>query len=582
MNATVITLTVIAFNDAPADGTLRARFDELGGSIGRADTNQLVLPDPDRTISRVAAQVVYRNGAFAIVDRGSNPITINGRALGSGREAPLQAGDRVRIGGYELSASAVPAAAAASAVADDPFSGLLGPGTAAPTPAGVAFVDPLMIPAPPPAPTASSAGSAAPAAAGGIPADWDPFAPDSVHVRAGRPVGGRPSNALGLDLGAAAPEALVPGLGVRAAEPSSLDQLFGLGPSTGGDPLANSMLDAPMAKPNMAADADPLRSLKSAPKASGVSEADNLSDLNRPFIPPTYIQPATPPMTPPAAAPAVPVPAPAPAALPVPGAVMSWDASASASHTVIRARAERQTDLPPEQPPPIPDFEAPPRRGAEPEPAPAPRAAASSGDVAVLLEAFKRGLKSPGLDMPALTPELMELAGALLHEAARGTVDLLTIRATFKRELRAQATTIVPRNNNPLKFSPSAEVALQHMLSPPTRGFMPAVAAMRDAYDDLRAHQFGFVAGLPAALEGVLHRFDPAALETQLTQHSFLHSLVPSSRKARLWEVFTEHYARIRGDASEDFHNLFGKAFLAAYEAQIERLQEAKDKGAST
>ena len=33
---------------------------------------------------------------------------------------------------------------------------------------------------------------------------------------------------------------------------------------------------------------------------------------------------------------------------------------------------------------------------------------------------------------------------------------------------------------------------------------------MRDAYDDLRAHQFGFLAGMRAALEGMLKRFDPA------------------------------------------------------------------------
>src|SRR5512147_2869029 len=58
----VIPLTVIAFNDTPADGSLQVRFDELGGSIGRAATNQLVLPDPERMVSRVAAQVVYRNG----------------------------------------------------------------------------------------------------------------------------------------------------------------------------------------------------------------------------------------------------------------------------------------------------------------------------------------------------------------------------------------------------------------------------------------------------------------------------------------------------------------------------------------
>jgi len=163
----VITLTVVAFNDKPADGTLQVHFDELGGSIGRADTNQLVLPDPERMVSRVAAQVVYRNGAFAIVDRGSNPITLNGRTLPSGREAPLAAGDRVCICGYELSVRT------GGAVADapvDPFSKLLGPAPAARSP-GAQLVDPLSrlgIAATPVAPPA-------PPQAGGIPVDWDPF-----------------------------------------------------------------------------------------------------------------------------------------------------------------------------------------------------------------------------------------------------------------------------------------------------------------------------------------------------------------------------------------------------------------------
>lgn len=182
----------------------------------------------------------------------------------------------------------------------------------------------------------------------------------------------------------------------------------------------------------------------------------------------------------------------------------------------------------------------------------------------------------PALKLDRLTPELMRLVGELLHEAARGTVELLVARAALKREVRAQSTMIVARENNPLKFSPSAEAALQHLLSPPTPGFMEAAPAMRDAYDDLRAHQFGFIAGMRAALEGVLERFDPAHLEGQLSKRSGLMSLLPGSRKARMWEVFIEHYGQISNDASEDFHTLFGKAFLKAYEEHIDQLKGSR------
>jgi FHA domain-containing protein len=327
--------------------------------------------------------------------------------------------------------------------------------------------------------------------------------------------------------------------------------LFGLAPSSGSNPLANSVLDAPMAQPNTAADADPLRSLTSAPKASAASQPDQVSDLQRPFIPPTIIKPATP-------LGAVP---------PVSGAVLSWDTDNGVAATAARAPAAYPA---PAAAPSLAHASPPP----DTPPAARPSASARGDDDATLLEALRRGLNAPALELPALTPALMELIGRLLHEAIHGTVDLLSARATVKHELRAEVTTIVAKNNNPLKFSPNAEVALQHLLSPPVRGFIAAVPAVRDAYDDLRTHQFGFVAGMQAVLEAALQRFDPAVLEAQLGDRLLLHRLLPASRNARLWELFTEHYARIRNDATDDFHTLFGSAFLKAYDEYVARLQD--------
>ncbi|WP_144007008.1 type VI secretion system-associated FHA domain protein TagH, partial [Pelomonas sp. KK5] len=266
----------------------------------------------------------------------------------------------------------------------------------------------------------------------------------------------------------------------------------------------------------------------------------------------------------------------------------SWDGEADATHTVIRSPRTIAPGLPGSQPL-IPPTSMQPMQQQRPAPAPAPvqppapapmaapapRAAMPSGDSAALLAAFRDGLGVPQLQIDSLTPELMRLIGQILHEAAAGTVDLLVARAALKREVRAEATMIVAKENNPLKFSPSAETALQHLLSPPARGFMPAAPAMKDAYDDLRAHQFGFVAGMRAALEGVLDRFDPQVLEGKLTQKSagLLGGLLPGSRKARMWEVFTEHYEQISSEAEDDFHSLFGKAFLKAYEEHIDQLK---------
>lgn len=613
----MITLTILTFNGGPTE-RLSATFDELGGTIGRADTNQLILPDPERTISRVHAQVAFRNGGFALVDRGSNPVLVNGRALGNGSEAPLKAGDEVQIGGYVLSVEASAGAGSAGAPADpfadlmgfggglasapsfgspaaapvDPFASLAPAGGGGASPWGSPAPNPLFgSPSPSPAPAASSG-----APAGGIPLDWDPFAPDPAPASndLGRSLGAAPASLpddFGLGLGGSPSAPLIPDVGIRGtAAEDSLDSLFGLGPASNrsGDPLAGSAFQDPLGKPNTAQNADPLRSFMSGPTSGGSDAmADNVSELNTPFIPPKVV-PAAPPARPPAA-PAAPASGPAPQ-----GAVLSWgdQAGGAENRTIIRPASKPPASAPVAPAPAgaahAPAASAPPAYTPPPTAAPAytPPAApvrattsaalAGSPDVQALLAAFREGLGVPSLQIDALTPELMKLVGQLLHESAKGTVDLLVARAALKREIRAEVTMIVARENNPLKFSPSVEVALTHLLTPPARGFMQPAPAMRDAYDDLRAHQFGFVAGMKAALEGVLKRFDPAILESKLTQKSVINSLLPATRKAKLWEVFQELYGQISEEAAEDFHDLFGREFLRAYEAHIDQLKDGQ------
>lgn len=676
----MIKLTVQTYNGAPLPQALSAQFDELGGSIGRADNNQLVLPDPERSISRVHAQVVFRNGSYVLVDRGSNAVLINGRPLGNGVEAPLAPGDQVQIGGYAIrvDAGAASGGMRGGASAADPFGDLGGMAFSAPPAApprppqpGAAPLDPLAAfgfsgsPAPAGgdpfgfggAPSAPASGGGAGPAAGGIPDDWDPFAPDPVSAPKpqdlARSLG--QTGALGLELGGAAPGPLISGMGDlgggKANTSSSIDAMFGLGSTGGADPLANSVLAQASIQPNMANHVDPLRSLNSVSVVSATAAPDNVSALNQPFMEAPMVPGVGRP-------PAAPVQAPAASPSAMGSAVMSWDDGAQESRTVIRPKGAgarlgdfdsfgttaptpsgmpAQTRSPatsvpaapiaspssldplalmgagaapvldpldfaglaapaaspvaaamPQLEPSVPRAPALQPKAAAPVQAPASKPAAqvapslppqpplaSTGDAdqSALIDALREGLGMPALPVQSLTPEFMKLLGQLVHESTRGTVDLLVARAALKREIRAEVTMIVAKENNPLKFSPSVEVALNHLLSPPARGFMAPAPAMRDAYDDLRAHQFAFVAGMRAALEGVLKRFDPNVLETKLTQKSVLATLLPASRKARMWDVFNELYSQISAEASDDFHELFGKEFLRAYEEHIDQLQ---------
>ena len=186
------------------------------------------------------------------------------------------------------------------------------------------------------------------------------------------------------------------------------------------------------------------------------------------------------------------------------------------------------------------------------------------------------GLNAQDLVINELTPELMHRIGALMHEATSGTIALLNARGSVKREMRADVTMIASGRNNPLKFSPDAKLALRYLFGPQMPGFMEADEAMRDAYSDLRAHEFGFMAGLRAALSGVLKRFEPSQLESRLPEKGGLNALVPMNRKAKLWDLFGELYRQIATEAEEDFHALFGREFLRAYEEHIAALERSQ------
>jgi len=511
----MIRIAVVSRSGMPVAGAA-AEFGPQGGTIGRADANTLVLSDPERTVSRLHVTVECREGRFFGIDQGSNPMQHNGKLIGAGKAVALAEGDRLTIGCFELAVSAAGGAAVAQPTSDDPFADLLS-GIGAPAPASA----PVAAPAPSgvsqlfPDPMAMAA---APRAAAAPVSPDDPFA-----------------DLLGSDTAAPQPGAIedFSNLGLRAPDAAAgIDHLFDSAPPSGPgrDPLGMSPLADPLLQPNTAADADPFAALQQgAPKAAPAPKADHLSVEHFGFRPPQAVVP------------------------PQGGGSLLDDPVAP---------------LPPTPP-------------SQQRPTPAPRACAPAGAASdsELLAALLRGLNSPHQMPTALTPELMERIGALLRTSAEGTLQLLLARQEIKKGVHAEVTMIAAQANNPLKFSPTVEVALGHLLGPGMRGFMPPEEAMRDAYQDLRAHEFGVMVGMRAALAHVLSRFTPEELEKKITSRGALDALLPGNRKARLWDQFVALYGGIAAEAEDDFHSLFGKAFVQAYEEQMRQLKSGGGKG---
>jgi predicted component of type VI protein secretion system len=251
------------------------------------------------------------------------------------------------------------------------------------------------------------------------------------------------------------------------------------------------------------------------------------------------------------------------------------------SATILRGRTVIKNPL---------SAPAPPAAPAKTEPAPPPAAAPrmtkptdrrpdATARIALGGEALWRGfIQGAGVEShfpDAPSPELLSAIGAMMRIAVEGIHRLVAMRTTAKNELQAEMTVIQVRGNNPLKFAPDAAVALRLLLQPPARGFLAGPAALREALIDLQSHEVGVMAGMRAALEAVLERFDPGKLEALLSTRSVLDSLLPAHRRARLWELYLQHYRSLREEAQQDFQRFFGEAFREAYEAQVRSLDAA-------
>jgi type VI secretion system protein len=109
-NSATITLTVTRSAGSAPPQPMSATFDRQGGSIGRRQENDWVLPDPERFISGRHALIDFRDGAFYLTDISSNGVFLNRSTspLGKDNWAALQDGDIINIGDYEISVTLPP------------------------------------------------------------------------------------------------------------------------------------------------------------------------------------------------------------------------------------------------------------------------------------------------------------------------------------------------------------------------------------------------------------------------------------------------------------------------------------------
>lgn len=196
--------------------------------------------------------------------------------------------------------------------------------------------------------------------------------------------------------------------------------------------------------------------------------------------------------------------------------------------------------LPPLEPPP--PAAAPFAAAAPPSPAMAP-AGMPAISAAEFVQRFAKGAGLSTGDLAWQDPgAFAEQLGGLMRLVAVELKQLLAARAESKRIARsANQTMIQAQDNNPLKFSPTVDDALQLIFGRPKSGYLSAQKAFDESFKDLKAHQIKTYSAMQHALRMLVEDLDPQAIAESTAQERGLDSLL-GSRKAKMWDAYVARW----------------------------------------
>lgn len=557
-------------------------FTPAGGSLGRADGNDWVLPDPERVVSSKHALITFSDNQYFLVDQSTNGTYHNQGAnpLGNGNQVALSDGDTIGLGDYQLKVS------------------IRSPQADKGLPQGLGEADFL---------DSSDRTTFSPAAAAKMQNQAEARQLDS-WLEPGGSTSSSNTGEWGYVNGGAPPPAS--GDSFLSQDPAAADPLAAFSASPGSefafgggaqDPLAGfagSTQSAPGAsgghwgddddwwKDGSAQDHAPAdrHAMQFSPQQAPAAEVAAAPEPVQPAVPmpaPPPVQQA--PVQPPPAPAQAPAPAENPfadsfavmqgqqvegapgfdAGLPTAGPQDGGAGFASASQQFSQLQPQQPAAVVPQNP--VPPASVPPTSVQEGPAAPvanAPQPTAATNALAAAL----------GLNLtPAQMQEVDQQTAAIVQETVARLIDLLRARTSIKNELRVQRTMIQTEANNPLKFSATAGDALTAMFAG-NGAFMAPQQAVRDSFDDLSDHQVAVLAGMRSGYDAMLRFFNPENIERRVSNQGGVFA----SKNAKNWEGFNEMYRELLKDPDACYRRLFGEEFATTYEHQLSELKNAR------
>lgn len=223
--------------------------------------------------------------------------------------------------------------------------------------------------------------------------------------------------------------------------------------------------------------------------------------------------------------------------------------------------------VPSSVPMPNPGDRSAPPQGFQPSPFAPPgnghSAPASPGGDA-FLRAFCEGAGLNPADYPAVDVEkVARQLGLVVAQSTREIMSMLQDRAAVKQFTKGGERTMrSATGNNPMKFLPDTQQALEIMFLKPRDGFMAAPEGFENALRDIRRHQSAVFAALQPALASVLSGMSPDEIEDGAGT-----GLLGGASKSKFWDAYVERWDAKAEAGENGLLDSFLQAFARAYAA---------------
>jgi type VI secretion system FHA domain protein len=238
------------------------------------------------------------------------------------------------------------------------------------------------------------------------------------------------------------------------------------------------------------------------------------------------------------------------------------------------------------QPTPNPRRTASPlhdERGADPQAAGQIRYPAHEITAEDLFDSFLDGLGVSRVDLhPSLDKaEAMLTAGMVLREFVDGMVKMLASRANLKGTFALEQTMLLPRHNNPMKFSDNPNELVKQLLIGGGGEYLGARDAVREVNQDLLNHQDAFLDAMTSAFGAFADRFDPDELQNRFDGSLEGAKVLGFLKKSKYWELYREFYAVMSVKGDNNLPQMFRDEFVKAYEEQVAEYERQSHVGAA-